>query len=75
MTDRSKHLKENLMCLHHHVYLLRLWQTEEAGTPEWRASLEIPKTGERIGFASMEQLFAFLMDLGESNNEQQLSRS
>jgi hypothetical protein len=40
-------------------YLLRLWRvgTEEAA---WRASLESPHTGELTGFASLEDLFAFL---------------
>ena len=40
-------------------YLLRLWRvgTEEA---VWRASLDSPHTGEHIGFASLEDLFAFL---------------
>jgi hypothetical protein len=42
-------------------YLLRLWRAE---TPDqgWRASLEDPRTGERIGFAGLELLFAFLME-------------
>jgi len=40
-------------------YLLRLWQ-ESAGEGIWRASLEDPHTGERTGFASLEDLFAFL---------------
>jgi len=42
-------------------YLLRLWRSETLD-PGWRASLEDPHTGERIGFASLEQLFAFLME-------------
>lgn len=42
------------------AYLLRLWRmrgTEEAG---WRASLASPDTGERHGFASLDDLFSFL---------------
>ncbi len=49
------------------AYLLRLWQ---AGHPEnlasrptreeWRASLEDPHTGERLGFGSLAALFDFL---------------
>jgi hypothetical protein len=50
---------------HHHSYLLRLWRTEGLGDFGWRASLEIPETGQRIGFANLEQLFAYLMDLTE----------
>ena len=40
-------------------YLLRLWRvgTEMA---VWRASLESPHGGGRIGFASLDELFAFL---------------
>jgi hypothetical protein len=40
--------------------LLRLWQTQQEGTSVWRASLESPHTGERRGFISPEDLFAFL---------------
>jgi hypothetical protein len=46
-------------------YLLRLWRVRERGPPDgepglWRASLQIPESGERIGFRSLEELFAFL---------------
>ena len=53
-----------------HPYLLRMWQ--ESGGPNdphggrprdpplWRASLERPQGGQRLGFASLEDLFAFL---------------
>jgi hypothetical protein len=50
---------------HHLSYLLRLWRTEGLRDFEWRASLEIPETGKRIGFANLEQLFVYLMDLTE----------
>lgn len=46
-------------------YLLRLWRTEGLRDFEWRASLEIPETSQRIGFANLEQLFVYLMDLSE----------
>jgi hypothetical protein len=42
-------------------FLLRLWCVDTANSC-WHASLEDPHTGERIGFASLEQLFAFLME-------------
>jgi hypothetical protein len=48
-------------------YLLRLWHSDG----QWRASLEIPGTGKRIGFANLEQLFAYLMDLIEGNVKMQ----
>ena len=41
-------------------YLLRLWQAEHEGTLVWRASLESAHTGERRGFASLAELYAFL---------------
>lgn len=44
----------------HLSYLLRVWQTGSAGNVVWRASLENPFTGERRGFASLKDLFAFL---------------
>jgi len=40
-------------------YLLRLWGGGN-GESIWRASLENPMTGERRGFASLKELFAFL---------------
>ena len=48
----------------YHAYLLRLWRVEEEGG-RWRAQLEEVGTGERHGFASMEELTAFLEGLGE----------
>lgn len=48
-------------------FILRLWQADPSKTTHWRASVEIPETGQRIGFASLEQLFAFLMDISEKN--------
>lgn len=42
-------------------YLLRLWYVD-ALDQCWRASLEDPRTGTRIGFASLEELFTFLME-------------
>ena len=41
-------------------YLLRLWQTSDGTKQIWRASVESPGTGERRGFASLEDLFDFL---------------
>jgi len=44
------------------AYLLRLWRGDDPAVSSWRASLEDPRTGERIGFESLECLFAFLME-------------
>ena len=41
-------------------YLLRLWQTTSGGELVWRASLEDSRTGDRMGFANLDALFAFL---------------
>ncbi len=41
-------------------FLLRLWQTESKEDLVWRASLESSRTEERWGFASLDELFAFL---------------
>jgi hypothetical protein len=43
-------------------YLLRLWQVGSADAPRWRASLEDVRTHQRLIFASLDQLFAFLLD-------------
>ncbi|MCB0174956.1 MAG: hypothetical protein KDJ97_30895 [Anaerolineae bacterium] len=49
--------------LPYHAYLLRFWG-ERIHIPEdavvWRFSLEDPHTGERRGFANLQQLLAFL---------------
>jgi hypothetical protein len=42
------------------AYLLRLWQAGSDEELTWRASLESPRTGERLGFASLDALVKFL---------------
>jgi hypothetical protein len=46
-------------------YLLRLWCSNAQEVTCWQASLEDPRTGERIGFTNLEHLFAYLMELTE----------
>ena len=47
-------------------YLLRMWQDDSgerlSGSKEaaWRATLQSARTGERVGFASLDDLFDFL---------------
>lgn len=53
------------------AFLLRMWCADESGYPNWRASLEMPETGKRIGFASLEQLFMYLVVLSENQNNGQ----
>ena len=49
-------------------YLLRMWQDGGDKEPPqskeavWRATLQSPRTGERVGFASMDELVAFLLE-------------
>ncbi len=50
-------------------FILRLWRVEHSEEASWLASLEIPETGKRIGFASLEQMFAYLIDIIESNRD------
>lgn len=52
--------------IHKCSYILRLWLVDQSQAADWRASLEVPETGKRIGFASLEQLFAYLMEVVES---------
>jgi hypothetical protein len=41
-------------------YLLRLWQVKSEGELVWRASLDSPPTGQRLGFASLAEMYTFL---------------
>jgi hypothetical protein len=48
-------------------YLLRLWRVNSGGSSQageegmvWRASLQEPLTDERVNFASLEDLVAYL---------------
>ena len=42
------------------AYLLRLWREKGRKTIRWRASLEDPHSGEKLGFAHLDELVAFL---------------
>lgn len=61
-TDENHHPVRNCS------YILRLWRADEPRASEWHASLEDPSTKERFGFSSLEQLFAFLMELSERDS-------
>jgi hypothetical protein len=45
-------------------YLLRFWRDNE--TAPWRATLQDPVSGERYGFACMDDLYAFLNEQTEN---------
>jgi hypothetical protein len=42
------------------IYMLRLWRARCKGRWQWRVAIESPRTGERHGFASLEELYAYL---------------
>ena len=44
----------------YHAYLLRIWQEAASETAVWRFSLEDPSSGQRVGFADLAALVAFL---------------
>ena len=58
MTMRSFHNHANHA---YHAYLLSIWQEKTTETPVWRFSLEDPSSGQRIGFADLAALTAFLL--------------
>ena len=49
-------------------YLLRLWMVEEDGEYLWRASLEVTHSGERYGFANLDDLLTFLKEQTQSSS-------
>jgi hypothetical protein len=55
--------------IYKYSFILRLWRVEHSEEASWLASLEIPETGKRIGFASPEQMFVYLIDFIESNRD------
>ncbi|MDX9954053.1 MAG: hypothetical protein RBT75_08155 [Anaerolineae bacterium] len=49
--------------LKYQSYLLRIWTVHSDDEEEgivWRGSLESSRTGTRFGFASLDELFAFI---------------
>jgi hypothetical protein len=46
-----------------------LWQEFISDPPLWRASLENPQAGSRLGFASLEDLFAYLENETKSSSQ------
>jgi hypothetical protein len=53
------------------TFLLRLWSEngDFPGTAGWRAILEDARSGDRLGFANLEQLFEHLMQLAETSGK------
>jgi hypothetical protein len=55
-------------------FILRLWQIQgeevqgaHAEQWLWRASLDDPQTGDRLGFTDLEALFNYIRDKTKSN--------
>ena len=67
MNNHTEHLITDLQSPNRVAYLLHVWHSDG----QWRASLENLETGKRLGFANLEQLFAYLMDLIEGNLNKQ----
>ena len=65
MEKQPRRTDQNQQPIHSRSYILRLWCESEPQAGNWRASLEDPSTGERFGFASLEQLFVFIMERTE----------
>ena len=53
-------------------YLLRMWRTSDGSKHIWRASLEMPGSGKRQGFASLQDLFGFLQAQAAPHDESDL---
>jgi hypothetical protein len=68
MKRQPRRTHENRQPIRSRSYILRLWCVDGPQTAEWHASLEDPSTKERFGFSSLEQLFAFLMELSERDS-------
>jgi hypothetical protein len=58
-----------MLTSHYRSFLLRLWQATEKDALGWRASLENVETGEKHGFTSLEELWAYLNQITASNNK------
>ncbi|MHB9032316.1 MAG: hypothetical protein ACYC6L_04625 [Anaerolineae bacterium] len=43
-------------------FLLRLWRSEPGKTAEWRTSLQDIQSGQRLGFACLDDLVVYLKE-------------
>ena len=53
----------------YYSYLLRMWQVPTNGEHAWRILLENVQTGEKRGFASLEELLAYLSQVTTNKDE------
>jgi len=56
-------------------YLLCLWRADGDEAVAWRASLQDPHTGQRIGFADLRHLFEFLVEQTQGVTSDEIHRS
>ncbi len=63
MNKKIKRHDQRLHPVYNHSYILHLWLEDSSSGTGWRVSLEDPHTGERFGFANLEQFFTFLIEL------------
>ncbi len=56
-------------------YLLRLWRASTVAGMVWRGSLEEIPTGERIAFASLEDLLSHLREETEDSSHPERTSS
>ncbi len=56
-------------------YLLRLWETTDGDQVVWLAMLELPVTGEKYSFTSLDDLFFYLLGKTYSNSSEQFPGS
>ena len=56
----------------YHAYLLRIWQEAASETAVWRFSLEDPSSGQRVGFADLSALVAFLHQQTSTNQRSEI---
>ncbi len=68
MKNSPVHTRQDQQHENSHSYILLLWRADEREASNWHASLEDTSTGERFGFASLEQLFVFLMEQSEKDS-------
>ena len=73
--NKPDQIEQDSKHTHRRSYLLRLWRANRSGGVNWQASLEDTHTNERVGFANLEQLFAYLMALIERGDKRGLGQT
>jgi len=53
----------------YHTYLLRCWTEEQQHAPDrsWRFVLEDPRSGKRVGFATLQAFVAFITSVSPAD--------